>query len=278
MKILTTTLILTIAQSTLAAEFSFRKHIPFLSPQAEYITAKLTLGNASHTCMVDTGARFTIGKESVLGSLAKVGETKGGGLSNMELKTDLVQSDITVGNWTIQGAIMGRTDRIPHDCLIGNDFFLNRVFEINFKQNNFVELETIGTETRPLDVYVSDRGGHFGFDVDVAGQLTKSIFDTGASQTVVDSKLVEANPSAFMLIKVIDVIDGNNSMIKAGLYRLDHFKFGDIEIANLEVFVLDLSALTAKIPGVNVVVGLDVIQRYNWFFDTNEKSWRMESH
>jgi hypothetical protein len=74
----------------------------------------------------------------------------------------------------------------------------------------------------------------------------------------------------------LQATDGNNARIKAGLYRLKSFKFGSEELNNIEVYVLDLSALTSKLPTVRVVVGLHLIYNYNWFFNPAAKVWSYE--
>lgn len=273
MKLLTITTLSVLALGAQAREFSFKPQIPFLSQQIEYISAKLITPTKSSDCMVDTGARFTIVKESIFGHLEKIGEIKGGGISNTELPTDLVQTDVAVGDWQIQDAILGRTERIPYECLIGNDFFIGRAFTIDFKLNKISKLETTDHLKNPLDVYTSDKGGHFGFEVTVGNYSTKSIFDTGASRTVIDQKIVDFNAAEFKFIKDLSATDANGVKIKAGLYLLSRFKFGSLELKNVQIIAVDLSALKAKIPTVEVVFGLDIIQNYNWSFDTRLKTW-----
>ena len=261
------------------AGFSFNMHRSLLSQEAEHLTATMKLNSADQTCLVDTGARFSIAKEGLLTGLPKVGEIDGGGISNMKLKTDLVETDLTVGKWEIKNATIGRTNRIPFDCLIGNDFFLGRSFSISFKDNSFADIQGIsGLEERVLllNVYPSDRGGHFGFDIQIAGEATGSLFDTGASKTVIDKSFVENSPKDFTLIKNVQATDGNSAKFQVGLYRVSYFKFGHEEFRDLEVYVMDLSALTAKLPTVKAIIGLDLIEKYTWSFDTKAKAWSYE--
>jgi hypothetical protein len=79
-----------------------------------------------------------------------------------------------------------------------------------------------------------------------------------------DSNLLEH----FKLIKEINVTDGNNTELKAGLYELDEISFGDTTLKKIQVYVLDLSNLKSKLPNVDIVLGLNVIQNFNWQFDT----------
>jgi hypothetical protein len=275
MKFILVSLLTTFSFNAIAG-FPFRVHRSFLSKEPEYLTASLQINNSIQSCAVDTGARYTIAKEFIVGNLPKVGEIKGGGISNTELLTDLVQTNLAVGDWQIPNAVIGRSDRIPFDCLIGNDFFLHRSFSINFVGNSFNEIPLFNGPVLPLDLFVNEQGGHFGFDVEIGQQPTESIFDTGASKTVIDKTLVEDFPENFIFLKELQATDGNSARIKAGLYRLKSFKFGSEELNNIEVYVLDLSALISKLPTVRVVVGLDLIYNYNWFFNPAAKVWSYE--
>lgn len=274
MKLLTTTLLTSLSLNAGATGFNFKTHVPLFDQQIEYISAHLATPTKSGECMVDTGARFTIGKQAIFADLEKIGEIPGGGLSNTELPTDLVQTDVSVGDWKIQNAILGRTDRIPYECLIGNDFFIGRAFSIDFELNKISEIENTSQLENSLAVYPSNLGGHFGFEVKVADYSTQSIFDTGASHTVIDQKILDLNPTEFKFIEDLNAIDANGKKIQVALYELSQFKFGSIELKNMKVIVVDLSPLTAKIPNADVVFGLDIIQKYNWAFNTQLKTWQ----
>ena len=164
---------------------------------------------------------------------------------------------------------MARTDKIPFDCLIGNNFFINRNFQIDFNKNEISDLsESIDIKKSfPLHIYKNELGGHFGFEMKLANKIVETIFDTGASSTVVSLAFVASNTEHFKLIKEVNVTDGNNTELKAGLYELNEISFGDITLKKIQVYVLDLSNLKSKLPNVDIVLGLNVIQKYNWQFD-----------
>lgn len=272
MKKLTVLLFIIYHSNLFAGGFSFIPKKPMFGGEIEIIKAKVKLSQngSEYSCLIDTGARFTIFKEIILKDFQKVGETVGGGISNSSQITDLVKVDLELGDWKTSGSVVGRTDRIPFDCLIGNDFFINRNFNIDFNEYKITDLDkaTDLDKSFSLNVYRGDSGGHFGFEVSLAEKTVETIFDTGAESTVVSLAFVNEHPENFKLIKEVDVTDGNNAKLKAGLYELDEISFGSTTLRNLQVYVLDLANLKSKLPNVEIVLGLNVIQKYNWQFDT----------
>jgi hypothetical protein len=264
----------------IAGGFSLIPQRPMFTENIDVVLAKVQIkpNEIEKLCLVDTGARHSVFKEAILADFPKVGETLGGGISNTNQVTDLVQVDLQVGDWNLIGAIVGRSDRIPFDCLIGNDFFLNRNFEINFDHLSVMELpEPIKFQHAfPLQVYRNDRGGHFGFKIGFAETTGYSIFDIGATSTVVDIELVRQHQKNFKLIKELEVTDGNNNKIKSGLYELDQVLIGDQVINKIEVYSLDLTNLKNKLPNVQIVLGMNVIQKYNWQFDLHNQSFQFK--
>lgn len=271
MKMLIFILFIIYQSSLYAGGFQFVPKKRLFDEDFELINAKIKLSKngLEYSCLVDTGARFTIFKEAILKDLQKVGETTGGGISNSSQVTDLVKLDLELGDWSKTDAVVGRTNRIPFDCLIGNDFFINKNFKIDFNKNEIADLDTFVDleKSFSLQIYKSDTGGHFGFEMILAQQKVGTIFDTGAASTVVSLDFINAHAEHFNLIKKIDVTDGNNAKLKAGLYNLDEITFGRTTLKNVEVYGLDLSNLKNKIPGVEIVLGLNLIQKYNWQFD-----------
>lgn len=271
MKKLTILISIIYSSSLFAGGFQFVPKKVLFGNEIELINAKVKLGhnNLEYSCLVDTGARFTIFKETILKDLPKAGETIGGGISNSSYVTDLVNLNLDLGDWHISNAIIGRTDRIPFDCLIGNDFFINKNFKIDFNKYEITDLDgPIDLEKSfPLQVYRNDTGGHFGFEMTLAHRKVETIFDTGATSTVVSLDFVKKHTEHFKLIKEIFVTDANNAELKVGLYELDEISFGGTTLKKINVYALDLSNLKSKIPNIEIVLGLNVIQKYNWQFD-----------
>jgi len=255
----------------LAAGFNFNPKKGIFDTAISIIFADLKIASdgKKYSCLVDTGARNTIFKESILKDFPKISETTGGGISNTSQVVDLVSLDLELGDWLSDKTIVARTEKLPFDCLIGNNFFINRAFQIDFNKNQISDLvEPLTLEqSLPLNVYKNELGGHFGFNIQIGNKNVESIFDTGATNTVVSLQFVSKNLEHFRLIKEINVTDGNNNSLKAGLYEINELSFGDINLKKKQVYVLDLSNLQSKIPGVEVVLGLDVIQNFNWKFD-----------
>lgn len=257
--------------SLFAGGFKFIPQKSLTADEIEIIQAKVKVSTSGleYICLVDTGARFTLFKENLLKDFPKIGEIVGGGISNSSQVTDLVKVDIDIGGWKKTKAPIGRTNRIPFDCLIGNDFFMNRIFKIDFNLFEITDIDSFikNEKSFPLNVYKSDLGGHFGFEVTLGNKTVETIFDTGATDTVVSLSLVKQNPEHFKLIKEIEVTDGNNSKLTAGLYELDEIYFGETLIKNFQVYALDLTNLKLKIPSIEIVIGLNWIQKFNWQFD-----------
>jgi hypothetical protein len=195
MKKLTVFLFIIYHSSLFAGGFQFVPKKVLFEDEIELINAKVKLShnNLEYSCLVDTGARFTIFKEAILKDLPKVGETIGGGISNSSQVTDLVSLNLDLGDWHKAGAIIGRTDRIPFDCIIGNDFFISKNFKIDFNKYEITDLDgSIDSEKSfPLHVYRSNSGGHFGFEMTLVQRRVETIFDTGATSTVVSLAFVK---------------------------------------------------------------------------------------
>lgn len=257
-----------------ASGFDFR-YAKDLFGSIDHLETHVYFDKTEAQCLVDTGARFTLAKESLVRENIKVGETQGGGLSGKENITDLVQSNVQVGDWQSLQNIIGRKsdNQIPFDCLLGNDFFMHRDFSIDFVKMKFSDETSFQGEAFPLNRYPSDQGGHFGFTIDIEGENIESLFDTGATNTVFDLKFVEAHQENFEFLRELDVTEGSNQSIKAGVYRAKSIRFGKYEDRDVEVYVVSLEYLQSKIPGIKAVLGLNQMKDRKWYFSQNNLMW-----
>lgn len=253
-------------------------HKDLITGELQILTTKLSLNGRPFECLFDSGARHTMVQEKFIKDLTVVGTTIGGGISNPNQVTDLVNADLKLGEWQLLNATIGRTPRIPFECLVGNDFLIDQSFFIDMNAYKIERFQTDTSEFKKLNVYKSEIGGHFGFEISVDSQTIQTIFDTGASSTVIDLSFVNQHPEKFKLVKEIDIQDGNSAKLKAGLYLLDSLFLSEEEIHNVEVYALDLSALKTKIPNIQAIIGLNIIKNYDWFFDLPNKKYNSNKH
>lgn len=253
--------------------FKYRSTDLFSEDPQDTLFATVQIDGTTTDCLVDTGARFTLAKESLTKNNNKVGEVLGGGVSGVQRTADLVESKIHVGDWDHPTGVIGRTDLIPFECIVGNDFFLMREFSIDFTRSRFSDETTFSGTTFPLQQYLSDRGGHFGFEIEVNEYKVPALFDTGATHTVIDIGFVQKHLESFEFIKELDVQEGSNQSIKAGLYRLKGLKMGPIVEKETQVYVLSLKHLQEKIPGIQAVIGLSEMKKHKWYINNKSSTW-----
>jgi predicted aspartyl protease len=274
-QLLTFSLALLIPTSqSLATGFKFKFDV-FESTTSNIILTSVQFDDKTVDCMIDTGARFTLIKESLLSKNTKVGEIIGGGASGKQRTTELIQADVKVGDWSNRSGIIGRIkdEYMPTNCLLGNDFFLDKEFSIDFDKKAFEDETSFSGKTFPLKKYISNMGGHFGFEIEIAGSRIPTLFDTGATDTAIDIKFVEDHPEMFEFVKEIDVREGSNQTIKAGVYKMKSVKMGPIVQTDVKVYVLNLSHIQSKIPGVQAVIGLSQMTKNKWYINNKTSVW-----
>lgn len=266
-------LLLSIAFSWSALGFDLIPNRDLSTGELQIVTAKMSLNGRPFECLVDTGARHTMVQTKFINDFKVVGTTTGGGLSDSNQITELVNADLKVGDWEIKNATIGRTPRIPFECLIGNDFFMTKNFSIDMKNFKVEIAQSNDQEFHQLNIYKNEYGGHFGFNITIADNSIETLFDTGAASTVVDLDFVREHSKHFTLVKEIDVLDGNSATLKAGLYKVDQLQFGDVNLQNVEVYVLDLSGLKNKLPSVVAILGMNIIKDFKWSFNIAESTF-----
>lgn len=241
----------------------------------DHIETRVQFDGTEAHCIVDTGARFTVVQLPLLGASLKVGEVIGGGVSGVQITTDLVEAKVQAGDWVIENAVVGRRQpgTLPATCLLGNDFFLQKEFSIDFKTARISDETSFQGILYPLNQFKADRGGQFGFNLEVEGVQVSALFDTGATSTVFDATFVKNHPDNFVFVREFSVQEGSNQTLKAGIYRAKAIKFGDQEERNIEVYVVDLTYLQSKIPGIQAVLGLSEMTNRKWYINNKNATW-----
>ena len=266
-------LIFTISLSANAFADGFKFKVVSDGGTSNILNTEVSFGSQTVSCLVDTGARYTQVKLPLLVDLPAFRQEQGGGISGVVATSDLVRSDVTAGSWQLRNLTVGRTAQLPFDCLLGNNIYMAKDFQINFETGEFDDHVLDVGQLFPLHRYVANYGGEFGFDLVVNGKSYPSIVDTGSTNSVLDSKIVEADPDNFIFIQEIQGTDGSNQPVDIKVYTAKTISFGAITRTNATVFAMDLSYLTTKIPGVLAVMGLNDMMDYDWVFLNSSSQW-----
>ncbi|MBC8053694.1 MAG: clan AA aspartic protease [Sphingobacteriaceae bacterium] len=119
-----------------------------------------------------------------------------------------------------------------------------------------------------LETLNLDDGFHLLVEVLVFGQLFKAVVDTGASRTVLDKNTVEnyIDKDTLLASDKLSTGLGTNSMESYTL-TIPRLIIGDLEIADFETAVLDLSMINIAYQSIEVgpiigVIGGDILMKY----------------
>lgn len=137
---------------------------------------------------------------------------------------------------------------------------------------------TKNTISVPLNIIdLHGDGFHPLLDIVIFGRCFKVVLDTGASRTAFDRELlVKANEQAAIVASErLSTGLGTNTM-ESATALIENIWIGDLLIPELEVAVLDLSAINVAYremghPEVLGVLGSDILMKYNAVVDFGNK-------
>jgi len=130
----------------------------------------------------------------------------------------------------------------------------------------------------PLEILnLHDDGFHLLVEVFVFGQPFKAVLDTGASKTVFDKTTVEnyIDKETLLLSDKLSTGLGTNTMESFTLTVPD-LRIGNLHILDMEIAVLDLSMINHAYEKLEIgpiigVVGGDILMQYGAVIDYNQE-------
>jgi predicted aspartyl protease len=125
----------------------------------------------------------------------------------------------------------------------------------------------------PLELMnIEGDGYHLMIEAEVNGKTVRLLVDTGASKTVFDKTrlqlLVEEGADEhYEDLEQLSTGLGTNSM-QGQVAELDSFKFGDVEIKDYPIVVLDMDHVNQSYDmlgdrGIDGVLGSDILKKYD---------------
>ena len=125
----------------------------------------------------------------------------------------------------------------------------------------------------PLELMnIEGDGYHLMIEAKVNGKAVRMLVDTGASKTVFDktrlqSLVEEGADEHYEDLEQLSTGLGTNSM-QGQVAELDSFKFGEVEIKDFPVVVLDMDHVNQSYEmlgdrGIDGVLGSDILKKYD---------------
>jgi predicted aspartyl protease len=125
----------------------------------------------------------------------------------------------------------------------------------------------------PLELMnIEGDGYHLMIEAEVNGKAARLLVDTGASKTVFDktrlqSLVEEGADEHYEDLEQLSTGLGTNSM-QGQVAELDSFKFGEVEILDYPVVVLDMDHVNQSYDmlgdrGIDGVLGSDILKKYD---------------
>ncbi len=157
---------------------------------------------------------------------------------------------------------------------IGVDLLQGKSFEFSPSLNNFSFSHN--ERTKAFSFKLGSRG-HIYLPVrylSISNAFT-GIWDTGAGLTLVDLADVQANQSDFTFLKNSEGGDTTGASLTLPIYEAKNLNVGALEFHDIKVVAADLSGIRDAIgEDVRVAIGYNVISRYNWYFNLENRRWR----
>ncbi len=256
---------------TMASASSLKLNIHSGDADSGHAMAWTTFNGQMDNCLIDTGARATFVKSHIMSTAPSLGKIPSGGLIGTEQLADLVEvNEIKSNDWTKNNMTIRRVDKLPANCILGNDFFLQESLSIDYTHQSISTDAVFGGETFPLNHYSSM---WFGFEVEYDGKTIESIFDTGAGLTLVDEALTKEHPENFEFVQKTEIRDAAESKAEASIYKMKVLKYGKWEAKNILVIAYPFTWIHKYLPTVRIVIGHNIINKHHWYLSNIEKTW-----
>jgi hypothetical protein len=115
--------------------------------------------------------------------------------------------------------------------------------------------------------------------VGFGGATARSVWDTGASLTIVDTNFVEKYPTYFQEIGQSSGTDSTGATMETPMYIMAETKIGGHRFPPHKVAGVDLSGVNDSIEvPMDLILGYTTLSQANWLFDFPDKRWTISKH
>lgn len=232
------------------------------------------LGSRPYRFLLDTGAgrTFLVYDEHSAG----FERVDGGGSSGVFAKSthDVIRVPrLEIGEMVRENVMISRgsPDEGRTVSLIGMDVLKDASYHFLFDQNRVLVDAEYSISTEPLWV---DKVYHPYVDVGLGAHQASAVWDTGASMTVVDLRLVEAHPTYFEAVGHSVGTDSTGQQMETPMYLIRGAVIGGRQFAPHRAAGVDLSHVNTGLERpMDFILGYTTLSQANWLFDFPRLRW-----
>jgi predicted aspartyl protease len=233
------------------------------------------LEGRSVPCIVDTGAPMSALPDiEAFRELPSRGRVWFWGVSGEKIAAFRVAArDLRIGGVPVPDAVFTLSPALSDRCLLGLDILSRGVLSLNFDrwQLYFLSQMPTGVAEHPLILHPT---GHFAVPLRVGDAEARSVFDTGAGQTLVSTDWAAAHPEALEPSLFGDHMQDavSDQTVALAVYRTRApLRLGTRKLEGRRIGSARLS-LAANL-NFDFLVGMDFIGQSNWLIDVGRRRW-----
>lgn len=247
-------------------------------PEDAEIFVDGTIGGQAYRFLLDTGAaRTTIAFDTYSSTFDVVGSHSSSGVFAKTSADLITVPDIQVGSLTRTNFTLERTrtdDPYPRN-LIGMDLLKDSRLHFHFDEN-YVSVDAPqapDVEYIWHDLFL-DKTFHPYVDVLFGNTTAKTVWDTGASITVVDMAFIQKHPAFFQQLGQSEGTDVSGTTMESPMFMMSPTVIGGLVFPSHKVAGVDLSFVnsTIEVP-MNLILGYSTLSKAHWIFDFPRKKW-----
>jgi hypothetical protein len=247
-------------------------------PEAAEVYVDGTLDERPHRFLLDTGAaKSNLAFDSYTATLPVEGKHQSSGVFAPSADDLVTVRQIIIGPIERQAFTLTRlSPTSPRQVsLLGMDLLKDYCCHFYFDEARVI-LETSNrfTQAFTFEPLQMDAKFHPYVKVQLGDAQADSVWDTGASLTVVDTHFIQRHPSFFTLAGTSIGTDSAGAQMETPIYILSGAVIGNHQFPPHRVAGVDLSAIntTLDMP-MDMILGYSTLSKANWLFDFPGKQW-----
>jgi hypothetical protein len=226
--------------------------------------------------LLDTGcARTSLNYDEFSSQFEKVATQESSGIFG-KTQYDLIKvASIEFGEIERKNVVLSRAKKGELDRkLLGMDMLKDYRLHFSFNYRKVEVNPQLPIKNLTTQELIMNRGSIPHIKFNFGGSDILAVWDTGASITLADLRLIESNLAMFEKVGIELGTDSTGSRMKTPIYNMKPIILGGLEFPAHKVGGVNLSHVNINIEvPISFVFGFSTLNKANWLFDFPQKKW-----